>query len=64
MQAGCDGIVVLDWRGAYGHLRHVPRVICGDEETAAKVHQWTRPARRSVKIFVQGISHSKTVVAI
>jgi hypothetical protein len=56
LRAGQAGIVILKPELCWGHLRHVPRVICSNDITAGLVHKHTRAPRCSTKIFVQAIS--------
>jgi hypothetical protein len=44
--------VILKPELCWGHLRHVPRVICPNDDTAALVHKHTRAPRCTTKIFV------------
>jgi len=50
------GIVILKPELCWTHLRHVPRVICPNDITAALVHKHTRAPRCTTKIFVQSNS--------
>jgi hypothetical protein len=59
LRAGGAGIVILRSELCWAHLRHVPRVICADERMAEKVHRWTEPPRRTLKIFVQGTAEKE-----
>jgi hypothetical protein len=52
LRADRDGIVIVQWRDAYGRLRFCPRAICSNELVAAKVDKHTKPPKRSLKILV------------
>lgn len=52
LQAGCNGIVVLEPRACWAHLRHVPRVICADIETGDFVKRWNKPPQHKTEILI------------
>jgi hypothetical protein len=56
LRAGAAGIVILKPELCWAHLRHVPRVICPNDITAALVHKHTRAPRCTTKIFVESVS--------
>ena len=53
LRARAAGIVILNFNLCWAYLRHVPRVICPNDITAALVHKHTRAPRCTIKIFVQ-----------